>query len=347
MSAEPEAPRGAPALAPAVAAVVALIAVAVFFGAGAARMLRAAPTPRPTPSPEASAPSPAPPDTGPLVFAQPLSAGCVAGGAAYVVSDGGGIGRYADERWQLIDTTARTLHAATCRGDEAIAVGGSGRVVTIDDQARTIRPDSVQLDDLYAVAPLPGGLLAAGARGSVMLQQPSGWAPYAQGIDEDLRGIAAFSLTSAWAVGTGGASYRLEADGWRPVPTGVTSDLRAIAARSVDDVIAAGDDGVVLAWAGRWKRVEAGLPAGVQWRAALRIADLTYLAGDRGTLVRLRGASSGDLAIEPVALGADGCTLRALFTRANDEVWVIGSDGGRAAVWRLGRDGAQRWGDCP
>lgn len=332
-------------LAYAIAVSLVLIILAGLAGLGASRL--AGPAPTPAPSVVRSAPaSPSPtdsPDTGPLVFTQPLSAGCVAGGAVYVVSDGGGIGRFAFDRWQLIDATARSLVAAACRGDLLEAVGGAGRVVTIDDRAMTVRSDGVQLEDLLGVAPLGEGVIAVGRRGTAIRQVATGWSAYAQGIDEDLSGIVAFGEASAWAVGAGGASYRLEPAGWRPVPTGVTSDLRAVAAQAVDDVIASGDDGVVLDWAGRWTPIADGVPH-VSYRAALRSGDVTYVAGDSGTLLRLAGARGSRVATI-IPLGGT-CTLRALFGRSG-EVWVVGSDGGRAAVWRVTADGTMRWGDCP
>ncbi|MDP9319811.1 MAG: hypothetical protein M3P16_01790, partial [Chloroflexota bacterium] len=110
-----------------VAALV-LVVAAIGVGVGAARLARPTPSPSPTPTPVVRASPTEPPDTGPFVFTQPLSAGCVAGDAVYVVSDGGGIGRFASDHWQLIDPIARSLVAVTCAGDRVIAVGGGGRV---------------------------------------------------------------------------------------------------------------------------------------------------------------------------------------------------------------------------
>jgi hypothetical protein len=180
----------------------------------------------------------------------------------------------------------------------------------------------------------------------VQRQAASGWGPYANGIEEDLYGVAAFSASSAWTVGAAGASYRLEAAGWRPVTTGVTTTLRAIAARAVDDAIVVGDDGVILAWStGGWKRLDADSPLHVSWRAALRVGDATYVAGDNGSLVRVTGLSQPRPTFATIPLGAT-CTLRALFSRG-DEIWVVGSDGGRAAVWRIAGGTSFRWGQCP
>ena len=328
----------------AAAIALALVALAALAGVGASRLAVRPPTPSPLARPSASpVPSPTEIDTGPFVFAQQLSAGCAAGAGVYVVSDGGGIGRFDGERWSLVDDTSRSLAAATCAGARLLAVGGGGRVVTVDDAARVVRVDMVQLDDLLAVAPLGDGVLAAGRRGSVIRQDLGGWLPYAQGIDEDLFAVAAFGDASAWVVGAGGASFRLEPAGWRPVATGVTADLRVLAARSVDDVIAAGDDGVVLEWTGRWTRLGAEVPR-VTYRAAARLGDAVYLAGDRGTLVRLSG-TAGARQATVVPLSAT-CTLRGLFVHQG-ELWAIGSDGGRGAVWRLGAAGTTRWGDCP
>ena len=312
---------------------------------GISRLTRAASPAIPSPSLVRSglaSPAPTePPSTEPFVFMQPLSAGCAAGDGVYVVSDGGGIGRFAFDRWQLIDPIARSLVAATCQGDVLTAVGGGGRVVAINDRDQTIRSDSVLLEDFLGVSTLGDGVLAVGRSGTVERQGGGGWGAYAAGIDEDLFAVAAFGPSSAWAVGSGGVSYRLEPAGWRPVPTGVSVTLRAIAARSVDDALVVGDDGVLLAWAGSWKLV-AGAPT-VSYRAALRLGAVAYAAGDRGTLVRVSDPN-GRPAVAVVDLGTT-CTLRALFSRG-DELWVIGSDGGRAAVWRLAGGAVFHWGQC-
>ena len=180
-----------------------------------------------TGAPETVSPT-EPPDTGPLVFTQPLSAGCAAGDSVYVVSDGGGIGRFAFDRWQLIDPIARSLSAALCRGDQLTAVGGGGRVITIDDLQQTIRSDAVQVEDFLGLSPLADGMLVVGRAGTVERQNAGGWGLYASGIDEDLYAVAAFSPTSAWAVGDGGVTYRLEPAGSsssmaRKTPSGVSS----------------------------------------------------------------------------------------------------------------------------
>jgi hypothetical protein len=322
---------------------VALVAVAVLGGVGISRLARPpAPSPSPTPTPFVRISPTEPPDTGPLVFTQPLSAGCAVGDAVYVVSDGGGIGRFVFDRWQLIDATARSLEATLCQGDVLTAVGGGGRVITIDDRLQTIRSDTIQFADFLGLAPLADGVLVVGKMGTVERQDANGWGLYAAGIDEDLYAIAAFAPTSAWAVGEAGVTYRLEAAGWRQVASGVTATLRAIAARAVDDAVIAGDDGTVLVWDGAWKSVVP--PVHVGFHAALRMGEGTYLAGDGGTLLRLSGTAAAPV-FAPVALGAT-CTLRALFTRGT-ELWVVGSDGGRAGVWRISAGGAVfHWGQC-
>jgi len=322
---------------------IALVAVAILGGVGISRRARApTPSPPPTPTPFVRISPTEPPDTGPLVFTQPLSAGCAAGDSVYVVSDGGGIGRFVFDRWQLIDPTARSLSAAACRGDQLTAVGGGGRVVTIDDRLQTIRSDTVQFADFLGLAPLADGILVVGRMGTVERQDANGWGLYAGGIDEDLYAIAAFSPTSAWAVGDAGVTYRLESAGWRPVATGVTATLRAIAARAVDDAVVVGDDGTILVWDGTWKSVVP--PVHVGFHAALRTDDGTYVAGDGGTLLRLSGTPAAP-AFSRVDLGAT-CTLRALFSRGTD-LWVVGSDGGHAGVWRISPGGSVfHWGQC-
>jgi len=99
---------------------------------------------------------------------------------------------------------------------------------------------------------------------------------------------------------------------------------------------------IILFWRGAWTPIPAPK---VTYRAAVRAGDVTYVAGDGGTLLRF--TTTGLSAPVPVVvpLGTT-CTLRGLFTRGS-EVWVVGSDGGRAAVWRLGTGGTFRWGECP
>jgi hypothetical protein len=322
---------------------VALVAMAILGGVGISRLARApAPSPSPTPTPFVRISPTEPPDTGPLVFTQPLSAGCAAGDAVYVVSDGGGIGRFVFDRWQLIDATARSLSATLCQGDLLTAVGGGGRVITIDDRLQTIRTDTIQFADFLGLAPLADGVLVVGRMGTVERQDANGWGIYAAGIDEDLYAIAAFGPTSAWAVGDAGVTYRLESAGWRPVATGATATLRAIAARAVDDAVVVGDDGTVLVWDGAWKSVVP--PVHVGFHAALRMGDGTFLAGDGGTLLRLSGPAASPV-FSRVDLGAT-CTLRALFARGT-ELWVVGSDGGHAGVWRVSAGGVVfHWGQC-
>lgn len=322
-------------------AAVSLVVIAILAGNGAAR-LRPAPSSSPRTASAAVTPASASPtevpDTGPLVFRQPLSAGCAAGDGVYVVSDGGGIGRFDGERWELIDPTLRSLVAATCRGPVLVAVGGAGAVVTIDDAARSIRTDAVQLDDLRGISLLTDGALAAGHRGSVVRQTSAGWFPHAAGLEEDFEAIVAFGPASAWVVGANGVTYRLEEAGWRPIPSGTAVTLRAVAGTRVDDLVAVGDDGVVLRYHGAWDP-RAAHP-GVALRAAAVSGTTTWIVGDHGTVLRLEGdvETSVDL--------ATACTLRSVFAQGG-MVWIVGSDGTRAAVWRIG-DGTQRqWGTCP
>ncbi len=312
-----------------------LVVVAVLGGLVAANLVK-----RPVPVPsQAAVVTPA--RTAVLsdddLWLQPLSAGCATADAVWVVSDGGGIGRYDGQRWSLVDRTLRSLSSSACVRNTMLAVGGAGRVVTADDTARTVRVDTTGLEDLSAVAILPDGSIAVGQRGTVLRQVAAGWGPYARGLEEDLFGVAAFSASSAWAVGAGGATYRLEEAGWRPVPSGVTTTLRAVAGGSVGDVVAVGDAGTVLRFDGSWKRVDTGFHGTL--RAAARAAGRTWIGGDGGAVYVV---SAGGAERRPIGTS---CTIRGIFGRG-DEVWLVGSDGPFAGVWRLAGDRVDRWGLC-
>ncbi len=314
--------------------------VVIAIGAGAAFGV----VTRPTPSVEPAA-TPVPtvtpvPDTGPLVFKQPLTAGCATEDAVWVVSDGGGIGRFdrLSQRWELIDSTLRSLVAAACGPDTVVAVGAFGRVVTIDDLMKSIRADDIGLFNAYAVSLLPDGALVVGSDGSVQRQTAGGWDQYAGGIAEDLYGVVGFAGSSAWTVGAAGVTYRLESVGWKQYETGTTSSLRTIAAVSPTEAIAAGDDGVLLRFDGRWHPLESGVKQ--ELRASARVGPITYVVGDSGTALAVEGNT-----VRPIANIITTCALRGVFVRGS-EVWFVGSEGTLAGVWRKSGDRIDRWGTC-
>lgn len=314
-----------------------LVVLAVAGGLAAAGLVRTAPAaPQPTAAPAAS-PARTATVSDDELWLQPLSAGCATAEAVWVVSDGGGIGRYDGERWAVVDRTLRSLSSAACVRSTMLAVGGAGRIVTADDAARTVRVDTSGLEDLNAVTLLPDGSLAVGQRGTVLRQVAAGWGPYARGIEEDLFGLAAFSASSAWAVGAGGVTYRLEEAGWRPVQSGVTATLRAVAGGSVGEVVAVGDGGTMLRFDGGWKRIDTGFVGTL--RAAARAGGRTWVGGDGGAVYVVSGSGA-----ERRSIGTS-CTIRGIFGRG-DEVWFVGSDGPFAGVWRLAGDRIERWGQC-
>ena len=324
---------------------MAAVLVVIAIGAGAAVGV----VTRPAPSVEPPSATPMPtatlaPDTGPLVFKQPLTAGCATDDAVWVVSDGGGIGRFDRllQRWELIDSTLRSLVAVACGSDTVFAVGAFGRVVVIDDLAKTIHADDIGIFNAYAVSLVPDGALVVGSDGSVQRQSSTGWDKYAQGIDEDLYGVIGFAGGSAWMVGAGGVTYRLEkvdgVFGWRPHETGTTAALRTIAATSPTEAIAAGDDGVVLRFDGSWRPLESGVKN--ELRASARVGAITYVVGDGGTALAVEGDT-----VRPIANVTTTCALRSVFAHGN-EVWFVGSEGTLAGVWRQSGDRIDRWGTC-
>ncbi len=315
----------------------ALIVAATLAGLGAGTLARPAARAPVTVAPEPTIAASPPPDTGPLVFAQPLSAGCATDEAVWVVSDGGGIGRFDGERWTLVDPTLRSLLSVICGPDAVLAVGPVGRVLSIDERARSIRVDDLGLEDLLGASALPDGALVVGTNGTVQRHTGVGWQPYAAGIAEDLFAVVAFSGSSAWAVGSGGVAYRLEPAGWRPIATGVPGTLRALAAASVNDVVAAGDDGTLVRFDGRWRPLASGVTTTL--RGAVRLGSVTWVVGDRGVVLTVEATT-----VTRVDLGTT-CTLRRVFAR-EDEIWIVGSDGLRGAVWRRAAGAVQRWGDC-
>ncbi|MGH2450685.1 MAG: hypothetical protein ACRDGE_05350, partial [Candidatus Limnocylindria bacterium] len=296
--------------------------------------------PRPpaaTPTPAATdPPAPTPtPDTEPLVFQQPLSAGCATERGVWVFSDGGGIGRYDGERWELVDAVLRSVVAAHCTEDVALGVGPGATLVRADDAARAITGDTLGSEHLYGIAGTGFGIVVAGARGTVMVLTPDGWRAFARGITEDLRD-ASDGTEGVWVVGVAGAAYRLEERGWVPHPTGTTATLRAVAL-GPGGAVAVGDGGTILVFDDGWRAIPSETTSTL--RAMAVVGGALWLAGDGGTLLRLEGGG-----VSRRDLGTT-CDLRWVFDRRG-ELWVVGSAPGRAGVWRVGADRVERWGSC-
>ena len=218
------------------------------------------------------------------------------------------------------------------------AVGAFGRVVTIDDLAKSIRADDIGLFDVYAISLLPDGALVVGSGGSVQRQSAAGWDRYADGITDDLYGVVGFAGSSAWTVGSAGVTYRLESAGWKQFETGTTSALRTIAAASPAEAIAAGDDGVLLRFDGSWRPLDSGVTH--ELRASARVGPITYVVGDAGTALAVEGNT-----VRPIAAIATTCALRSVFAHGT-EVWFVGSEGTHAGVWRQTGGRTDRWGTC-
>jgi hypothetical protein len=329
---------------------VLLVVAAIGAGLAAGTIARPSPTPQPTPVRTIAVATPTPvPTTDPQAFRQSLSGACATGQGLWVVTNGGGLLRYDGKDWTLIDSTLRTLTAASCDEGTLYAVGPVGAMLIVDDRLRQITSFDVTLADLFGVAAMPEGAMAVGSEGTVMFLSGGSWQEYARGLEEDLHGIVAFGPQSAWVVGSQGASYRLEVAGWRPVPTGVTVTLRAVTGTGPQSAAAVGDGGTLLGFDGTWKPIESGVTTNL--RAIARLGSMTWIVGDGGTVLTLGvpgGAGPAALVLSPISkvdLGTT-CDLRSVFVNGQD-VWIIGALGARGGVWRV-RDGkvGEKWGDC-
>ncbi len=270
-------------------------------------------------------------------FAQPLAAGCATERAVWLFADGGAAIRFDGRSWSIPDPTLRSLVAAACDAGSALAVGGGGSLLTVDEDRREVRADRFGIDDLRSVVRLPDGAIAVGAGGAVVRQTALGWTPIGGSIADELFGVATGG-GSVWIVGAGGASYRNATGGWDPRPTGTTATLRAVAIPSLDTAIAAGDGGTLLRWtAAGWSPVRADATA--SFRAAAVLGAATWVVGDGGTVVEILGER-----VRRIELGTT-CTLRAVFPQGA-AVWVVGSDGTRGGAWRVTPSGVDRWGAC-
>jgi hypothetical protein len=270
-------------------------------------------------------------------FAQPLAAGCATERAVWLFADGGAAIRFDGRTWSIPDPTLRSLAAAACDAGTALAVGGAGSLLTVDEDRRAVRVDRFGIDDLRSVARLPDGAIAVGSGGAVLRQSALGWTGVGGSIADELFGVGTAGSV-VWIVGAGGVSYRLGSGGWDPYPSGTTVTLRAVAIPSIDTAIAAGDAGTLLRWtAAGWVPIRTGTT--VALRAAAVVGAATWVVGDEGTAIEILGER-----VRRIDL-ATSCPLRAVFPQGA-AVWVVGSDGTRGAAWRVTPTGIDHWGSC-
>lgn len=271
-------------------------------------------------------------------FAQPLAAGCATASTVWLFADGGAAIRFDGRAWTIPDPTLRSLVSAACDAGTALAVGGGGSLLSIDEDRRQVHVDHFGSDDLRSVARIPGGAIAVGAGGTVLLQSPEGWTPIGGTLTDELFGVGAAG-SMIWLVGAEGVTYRNTASGWDPRPSGTRATLRAVVVPSLDTAIAIGDDGALVRWtAAGWTAVKTETTTTL--RAAAVIGAATWVVGDGGIALEILGER-----IRRIDLGTT-CPLRAVFPQGS-AVWVVGSDGTNGAAWRVTSSGIDRWGTCP
>jgi hypothetical protein len=328
-----------------VAAALAMLAVlaAVGIGLASGRLARPSPTPIRVNVTFTPAPTPSPtPYNEAALFRQPVSGGCATTEGVWVITDGGSLLRYDGTQWTQVDGTLRSLTRVACTTDTAYAVGHVGQLMVSDETTRQIRATDITVEELWGVSPLPDGAIIVGSRGAVFLIDRGDVHPYAVGIDEDLFDVVAFSVTSAWAVGAAGITYRLDARGWNPVGSGQTNSLRAVAGTTAGNVVAVGDAGTIVTFASGWNKANSGVD--VTLRDVI-VDPAIWIAGDRGTLLTASGVPSAPF--RRIDIGTP-CDLVSLFTRGS-EIWVVGRGQLGGGVWRVrSSDGTvlQHYGGC-
>ena len=270
-------------------------------------------------------------------FAQPLDAGCATESTVWLFADGGAAIRFDGRTWTIPDATLRSIVSASCDGGSALAVGGSGSILTIDEDRRQLHVDRYGIDDLRAVVRVPGGAIVVGAGGTVIQQSAVGWTPINGDITDELWGVAVSGPT-VWIVGENGMTYRNATAGWDPRPSGLHVTLRAVAAPSLDSAIAVGDGGTLLRWtAAGWTRATTDTTGTL--RAAAVVGAATWVVGDGGVVLEVLGDRT-----RRIDLGTT-CPLRAVFPQGSS-VWVVGSDGTHGGAWRVTPTGIDHWGSC-
>lgn len=329
-----------------VAAALAVLAVMAAIGVGLASSALFRPSPTPirvsvssTPAPT---PSPTPYDEAAL-FRMPVSGGCSTTAGVWVISDGGGLLRYDGTQWAQVDGTLRSLTRASCTTTALYAVGHVGALMISDETTRSIKATDLTIQDLWGVSPVTDGAWIVGSRGMILGVDDSGGVyPFPTSEEIDLFDVVAFSLSSAWAVGDRGITYRLDSRGWTPVGSAQTNALRAVAGTTPANVLAVGDAGTIVTFTnGAWLPAKSGVDVTLH---DVIVAPAIWIAGDRGTLLTSSGVASAPF--RKIDLGTD-CDLVTVFARGT-EIWVVGKSLINGGVWRMRADGTviQHFGGC-
>ncbi len=326
--------------------VVLFVVVAMVIGFLLARMAPApsgrSPTPAPAPAQALASPTPTPePTDDDRVWQQPLAAGCAtANGQVFLVSSGGGIGRFDGAHWALVDETLRQLRAVTCVGGLVVAVGDGGRVIRIDPVERTIRPDVVAQDDLFAIGALDAReIVVGGSDLSVVRLHEGRWDPIGGGgVGLVWHAILARSASEVWLAGDGGTLFVF--DGKKFVDRSIADgpDLTALSPFGADTLVGASDGRLFTAAPGHAARQLAGVDGAVRGTLAAADGGAFVLAND----LRHMSASGATSAL-PHGLTCPGV---ALFGGPAGDVWVIGRDGSRAGVAHYDGSSWTRAGRC-
>ena len=316
---------------------VLLVIAAIAAGLAIGTIARPSPTPQPTPVRTVAVATPTPvPTTDPQVFRQTLTGACATQQGLWVVTNGGGLLRYDGQHWTQIDSTLRTLTAASCDEGTLYAVGPVGAMLIVDDRLRQITSFDVTLADLLGVAAMPEGAMAVGTRRHRHV--PVRWIVAGVRARPRRGSVRHRRLRPAVRVGRGFAAAR--AIDSKP-PAGVR--CRPASTVALRAVVGNGPakrrrrramPGRILVFDGTWKPVESGVTTNL--RAIARAGQREWIVGDAGTVLIL-DAAGGDHT-QPGAgrstkfdLGTT-CDLRSVFVNGQD-VWVIGSTG--LARWRL------------
>lgn len=237
---------------------------------------------------------------------------CVGNVIGWAVGDAGVVLHTRDggESWQPLPSGADVALRAVRFVDARVgwAVGDRGVLLATEDGGqRWQRRAAGTTADLRGVAAEHGGERAwvVGARGVLLASADGGatWQPRPIDPAVDLHGVAVDGAGAGWAVGSGGALYRLGGGDAAAAPSPTSATLRAVAVPHHGPggpvaAVAVGDAGTVLvlaAGASSWQAERSGVAATL--RAALVSTDGVYAAGDGGVLLE-RAADGGWRRIE-------------------------------------------------
>jgi len=174
---------------------------------------------------------------------------------------------------------------------EVVAAGAYGTLMRHDGSGWSQDVSPVTYDLFGLWGGSGGTMYAVGAKGTLLYYNTVTWAKLSPGTTQDLRAVWSDGAKAIFAVGGIGTVARFDSGAWKVSIPGKGAALNAVWGSSASDVYAAGNLGELLKWGGSsWSSVSSGTPNNLRAIWGSGASDI-WAVGDKGAVVRSTGGA--------------------------------------------------------